>query len=118
MSTVTTHSTLTSSHSGSTQRHTATSSSSSSCVGAPIINGAGGPVASLDARAAVFKKCATQAMAAADEAAADAERIKSAHAEMIAVHRKLFLAKAFRINPDGTPLTDPSAFRGSTGRRK
>ncbi len=110
MSTVTTHSTLTSSHSGSTQRHTATSSSSSSCVGAPIIDGAGGPVTSLDARAAVFKKCAAQAMAAADEAAADAERIKSAHAEMIAVHCKLFLAKAFRINPDGTAITNPSAF--------
>jgi hypothetical protein len=110
MSTVTTHSTLTSSHSGSTQRHTATSSSSSSSVGAPIIDGAGGPVASLDARAAVFKKCAAQAMAAADEAAADAERIKRAHAEMIEVHRKLFLAKAFRINPDGTAITNPSAF--------
>ncbi len=79
MSTVTTHSTLTSSHSGSTQRHTATSLSSSSSVGAPIIDGAaGGPVASLDARAALFNRCAAQAMAAADEAAADAERIKRA----------------------------------------
>ena len=111
MSTVTTHSTLTSSHSGSTQRHTATSLSSSSSVGAPIIDGAaGGPVASLDARAALFNRCAAQAMAAADEAAADAERIKRAHAEMVNVHRKLFLAKAFRIDPDGTKITNPSAF--------
>jgi hypothetical protein len=113
MSTVTTHSTLTSSHSGSTQQHTATSSSSSSFldpVGAPIIDGTGGPVASLEARVAIFKRCAAQAMAAADEAAADAARINNAHAEIVNQHRKLFLAKAFCINPDGTNITNPSAF--------
>ncbi len=49
-------------------------------------------------------------MAAADEAAADAERIKRAHGEMVNVHCKLFLAKAFRIDPDGTKITNPSAF--------
>ncbi len=49
-------------------------------------------------------------MAAADEAAADAERIKRAHAEMKEVHRKLFLAKAFCIDPDVTKITNPSAF--------
>jgi hypothetical protein len=38
-------------------------------------------------------------LAAADEAAADAARINSAHAEIVNQHRKLFLAKAFRINP-------------------
>jgi hypothetical protein len=113
MSTVTTHSTLTSSHSGSTQQHTATSSSSSSSLdhlGAPIIDGGGGPVTSLEARAAVFKRCTTQALAAADEAAAGAARITSAHVEIVNQHHKLFLAKAFRINPDGTKITNPSAF--------
>jgi hypothetical protein len=110
MSTVTTHSTLTSSHSGSTQQHTATSSSSSSSVGAPIIEGAGGPVTLLKAQATVLKRCAAQALAAADEAAADAARINNAHAEIVNQHRKLFLAKAFCINPDGTTITNPSAF--------
>ena len=120
MSTVT-HSTLTSSHGDSTLL-TASSLSSSPFlgvldegvsdppVGAPVVDAAGGPVASLKARAAVFKQCAAEAMAAADEAAADAARINNAHAEIVNQHRKLFLAKAFRINPDGTKITNPSAF--------
>jgi len=115
-----TRSTLTS-RSSSTQRTASTSSSSSSPIvvgvvpaldsdplGVPTVEGAGGPVASLEARAAVFKQCAAQAMAAADEAVADTSRINSAHAEIVDQHRKLFLAKAFRVNPDGTAITNPA----------
>ena len=67
-----------------------------------------GPVASLEARAALFTECAAQAMAAADEAFADAAKINHAHEEISAQHRKLFLAKAFRINPDGSDITNPA----------
>jgi hypothetical protein len=94
------------------------SSSSSSVVASIGVDPAGvvpsveaigaGPVASLEARAALFTECAAQAMAAADEAVADAAKINRAHAEIVAQHRKLFLAKAFRINPDGTPITNPA----------
>ena len=117
-----TRSTITS-RSTSTVRTAGTSSSSSSSFSipgvvpadghglnslfVPVVEG-GGPVASLEARAAVFKECAAQAIAAANEAVADAAKINSAHAEIVNQHRKLFLAKAFRINPDGTPINNPA----------
>jgi hypothetical protein len=67
-----------------------------------------GPVASLNALAAGFQQCAEKAIAAAQQAAADAAEIKDAHAKIVSQHRKLFLQKAFGINPDGTKITNLS----------
>lgn len=67
-----------------------------------------GPVAALKARAAVFEQCAVQAIAAAKQAAADAAVIDSAHASIVKQHRKLFLQKAFGLNPDGSKITNPA----------
>jgi hypothetical protein len=64
--------------------------------------------ASLEAPAAVIQECAAQAMAVAEEAAADAAEINNAHAKIEDQHRKLFLPKAFGINPDGTKITNES----------
>ncbi len=49
-----------------------------------------------------------QAAAVTRDAAADAADIHNAHATIVAQHRKVFLAHAFGINPDGTPIIDPS----------
>jgi hypothetical protein len=51
---------------------------------------------------------AHQAAVVARDAAADAADINNAHATSVAQHRKMFLARAFGINPNGTPITDPS----------
>ena len=67
-----------------------------------------GPVASLNALAAGFQQCAEKAIAAAQQAAADAAEINDAHAKIVNQHRKLFLQKAFGINPDGTKITNLS----------
>ncbi len=67
-----------------------------------------GPIAALQQRAATLLQCAIQAAAVARDAAADAADINNAHATIVAQHRKMFLARAFGINPDGTAITDPS----------
>jgi hypothetical protein len=53
-------------------------------------------------------QCVIQAAAVARDAAADAADINNAHAIIVAQHHKMFLARAFGINPDGTPVIDPS----------
>ncbi len=67
-----------------------------------------GPIAALEQRAATLSQCAIQAAAVARDAAADAVDINNAHATIVTQHRKMFLARAFGINPDGTAITDPS----------
>ncbi len=62
----------------------------------------------LQQRAATLLQHAIQAAAVARSAAADAADINNAHATIVAQHRKMFLARAFGINPDGTAITDPS----------
>ncbi len=67
-----------------------------------------GPIAALEQCAATLLQRAIQAAAVARDAVADAADINSAHATIVAQHRKMFLARAFGINPDGTAITDPS----------
>ncbi len=66
-----------------------------------------GPIATLEQRAATLSQCAIQAAAVARNAAADAVDINNAHATIVAQHRKMVLARAFGINPNGTAITDP-----------
>ena len=66
-----------------------------------------GPIASLQQCADALEEQAAQAAAIAREAAADAVEISSAHAFIVAQHRKI-LQKAFGINPDGSRITDPA----------
>jgi hypothetical protein len=104
--------------SNSTQsRSNTTSTSMSSAGGVPPVpnliggspgDGAIGPKAALEQRAATLLQRAIQAAAVARDAAADAADINNAHATIVAQHRKMFLARAFGINPDGTPIIDPS----------
>jgi hypothetical protein len=65
-------------------------------------DGGVGPIAALEQRAATLSQRAIQAAAVARDAAADAADINNAHATIVAQHRKIFLAHAFGINPDGT----------------
>jgi hypothetical protein len=102
----------------STQSHSNTTSTSMSSAGGvpPVPNpiegspgdGAIGPIAALEQHAATLLQCAIQAAAVARDAAADAADIVNAHATIVAQHCKMFLARAFGINPDGTPIIDPS----------
>ncbi len=71
-------------------------------------DGVVGPIAALEQRAATISQRAIQAAAVARDAAADAADIDNAHATIVAQHRKMFLARAFGINPGGTAITDPS----------
>jgi len=71
------------------------------------VDGPIGPVAILQQRATTLQHQATRAAAVAREAVADAANINNAHNVIVAQHRKMFLASAFGINPDGTPI-DPS----------
>jgi hypothetical protein len=71
-------------------------------------DGVVGPIAALKERAATLLQCAIQAAAVARDAAADAADINNAHATIVAQHHKMFLARAFGINPNGTAITDPS----------
>jgi hypothetical protein len=77
-------------------------------IGGPPSNGAIGPIAALRQRAATLLQCAIQVAAVARDAAADTVDINNAHATIVAQHRKMFLVRAFGINPDGTPIMDPS----------
>jgi hypothetical protein len=71
-------------------------------------DGVVGPIAALEQRAATLLQRAIQTAAVVRDAAADAADINIAHATIVAQHRKMFLACAFGINPDGTAITDPS----------
>ncbi len=77
-------------------------------IGGPPNDGAIGPIAALQQCAATLLQCTHQAAVVARDAAADAADINNAHAIIVAQHRKMSLARAFGINPDGTPITDPS----------
>jgi hypothetical protein len=68
----------------------------------------GGPIAALEHCVATLSQRVIQAAAVARDVVADAADINNAHATIVAQHRKMFLARAFGINPDGTSITDPS----------
>jgi hypothetical protein len=104
--------------SNSTQSHSNTTLASMSSVGGlppdpnpiggPPNDEAIGPIAALKQRAATLLQRAHQAGVVARDAAANAVDINNAHAIIVAQHCKMFLARAFGINPDDTPITDPS----------
>ncbi len=104
--------------SNSTQAHSNTTSTSMlSADGVPPVpnpiggspgNGGIGPIAALEQRVNTLSRCAIQAAAVARDAVDDAADINNAHATIVSQHRKMFLACAFSINPDGTPIIDPS----------
>jgi hypothetical protein len=104
--------------SNSTQAHSNTTSASMSSVGGlppvpnpiggPPNNEAVGPIAALEQCAATLLQRAHQTAVVARDAVADAADINNAYAIIVAKQRKMFLAHAFGINPDGTPITDPS----------
>jgi hypothetical protein len=77
-------------------------------IGGSPRDGAVGPIATLEQRAATLLQRTIQAAAVARSVAADAADINNAHATIVAQHHKMFLACAFGINPDGTAITDPS----------
>jgi hypothetical protein len=77
-------------------------------IGGPPNDEAIGPIATLEQRAATLLQCAHQAAVVARDAVADAADINNAHAIIVAQYRKIFLACAFGINPDGMSITDPS----------
>jgi hypothetical protein len=102
----------------STQSHPNTTSTSMSSAGGvpPVPNPIGGspsnraigPIAALEQCASTLSQRANQAAAVARDAAADAADINNAHATIVARHHKMFLARAFGINPNGMPIIDPS----------
>jgi hypothetical protein len=77
-------------------------------IGGSPGNGATGPIAALEQCATTLLQCAIQAAAVARDAAADAADINNTHATIVAQHCKMFLARVFGINLDGTPIIDPS----------
>jgi hypothetical protein len=77
-------------------------------IGGSPGNRAIGPIAALEQRAANLSQLAIQAATVARDAAADVADINNAHATIVAQHRKMFLACAFVIDPDGTPIINPS----------
>ncbi len=77
-------------------------------IGGPPNNEAIGPIAALKQHAATLLQRTHQAAVVARDAVADAADINNAHAIIVAQHCKMFLARAFCINPDGTPITNPS----------
>jgi hypothetical protein len=98
-------------------RSNTTSTSISSAGGVPPVpnpiggssgDGAIGPIAALKQCAATLLQRMIQAAAVARDAAADAADINNAHATIVAQHRKMFLARAFGIDPDGPPIIHPS----------
>ncbi len=77
-------------------------------IGGPPSNGAIGPIAALEQHAATLLQRAIQAAAVARDAAADVADINNAHVTIVAQHRKMFLARAFGINPYSAPIINPS----------
>jgi hypothetical protein len=74
----------------------------------PPNNEAIGSIVALEQRAVTLLQRAHQAAVVARDAAANAAEINNAHAIIVAQHCKMFLARVFGINLDGTPITDPS----------
>jgi hypothetical protein len=77
-------------------------------IGGPPNDEAIGPIAALKQCAATLLQRTHQAAVVARDAAANAADINNAHAIIVAQHRKMFLTCAFGINPDDTPITNPS----------
>jgi hypothetical protein len=77
-------------------------------IGGHPSDGAIGSIAALKQHATTLLQCTIQAAAVARDAAADAADINNAHATIVSQHHKMFLAHAFGINPDGTPIINPS----------
>jgi hypothetical protein len=71
--------------------------------GAPL-----GPIAAFEQSTAILSQRDVQAECVAQEAAADAQEMKNAHATIVSQHQKMFLQTTFGINPDGTPITNLS----------
>jgi hypothetical protein len=83
---------------------TLSSSASSSAASAPPIPGSVLQRAQVSGPRAVLQQRAQEAAEVARDAAADSDDLNKAHAVIEAKHRKMFLQKAFGINPDGTPI--------------
>ncbi len=64
-------------------------------IGGPPSDGAIDPIAALEQRAATLLQRTVQAAAVARDAAADAADINSAHATIVAQHRKMFCSACF-----------------------
>ncbi len=67
-------------------------------------DGVVGPIAAPEQGAPTLSQCMIQAAAVARDVAADAADINNAHATIDAQHRKIFLARAFGINPNGVTV--------------
>ena len=93
---------------------TATSGSSSGINVAPttaiptsiVARPRGGPIAFLEDRAAMLSQRADEAAAFARAAVTDAQDFTNAHASILAKHRKMFLERAFGIDPDGRTVVE------------
>jgi hypothetical protein len=93
---------------------TATSGSSSGINVAPttaipssiVARPRGGPIAFLEDRAAMLSQRAEEAAAFARAAVTDAQDFTNAHASILAKHRKMFLERAFGIDPDGRTVVE------------
>jgi hypothetical protein len=77
-------------------------------IGGPPNDEAIGPIEALKQRASTLLQRAHQAAVVARDLVADAADINNACSIIVAQHRKMFLARAFVINPNGTPITNPS----------
>jgi hypothetical protein len=66
----------------------------------------GGPIAFLEDRAAMLSRRADEAAAFARAAVTDAQDFTNAHASILAKHRKMFLERAFGIDPDGRTVVE------------
>jgi hypothetical protein len=66
----------------------------------------GGPIAFLEDRAAMLSQRADEAAAFARAAVTDAQDFTNAHASILAKHRKMFLERAFGIDPDGRTVVE------------
>jgi hypothetical protein len=77
-----------------------------------------GPIAFLEERAAILSERVDQAAAFAREVAANVQDFSNAHVSIVAKHRKMFLQRAFGINPDGTAITDASMLPGKLKKYK
>ena len=91
---------MSSSASGNFTLLSSTSSSSASSVGARPIPGNVLQRAQVSGPRAVLQQRAHEAAEAARDAAAHADALNNAHDVIEAKHHKMFLQKAFGINPD------------------
>ena len=99
---------------GTVTAATATSGSSSGINVAPttavptsiVARPRRGPIAFLEDRAAMFSQRAEEAAAFARAAVIDAQDFTNAQASILAKHRKMFLERAFGIDPDGRTVIE------------